>query len=84
MAGSKIAPIVGRLLVIGFEGTEMTAGLRNLLARAQPAGVILFARNVVRAEQTCELLRECRGNQLFDRDMPTRSRLLGLAEYVVR
>jgi len=60
VAGSKIAPIVGRLLVIGFEGTEMTAGLRNLLARAQPAGVILFARNVVRAEQTCELLRECR------------------------
>ena len=37
----------------------MTARLRSLLARLQPAGVILFARNIKSAEQTWRLLREC-------------------------
>jgi len=37
----------------------MTPSLRALLARIQPAGVILFQRNIVDAEQTWELLRDC-------------------------
>ena len=37
----------------------MTARLRSLLQRLQPAGVILFARNIKSAEQTWQLLREC-------------------------
>ncbi len=37
----------------------MTARLASLLGRLQPAGVILFARNIKSAEQTWRLLREC-------------------------
>jgi beta-N-acetylhexosaminidase len=51
---------VGQLLIVGFNGTEMTARLSSLLARVQPAGVILFARNIKSAEQTWRLLRDCR------------------------
>jgi beta-N-acetylhexosaminidase len=47
-------------LIIGFDGTEMTPSLASLLKRLQPAGVILFARNIKSPEQTWRLLRECR------------------------
>lgn len=49
----------GQLLIIGFDGTEMTARVRSLLKRLQPAGVILFRRNIETAEQTWNLLQEC-------------------------
>ena len=35
----------------------MSAGLASLLTRIQPAGVILFARNITGAEQTYKLLQ---------------------------
>src|SRR6266700_3110412 len=50
---------VGQLLILGFDGTEMSKGLAALLARIQPAGVILFARNIVNAQQTHKLLKDC-------------------------
>src|ERR1700687_3611570 len=50
---------VGQLLIIGFDGTDMSPRLASLLAKIQPAGVILFARNITGAEQTHTLLREC-------------------------
>ncbi len=37
----------------------MTARLSSLLTRLQPAGVILFARNIKSADQTWRLLRDC-------------------------
>lgn len=37
----------------------MTSKLASLLERVQPAGVILFARNIQSAGQTWRLLREC-------------------------
>jgi beta-N-acetylhexosaminidase len=51
--------IIGQLLIVGFDGTEMTLRLASLLTRLQPAGVILFARNIKSAEQTWRLLRDC-------------------------
>jgi beta-N-acetylhexosaminidase len=51
---------VGQLLIVGCSGTEMTARLASLLTRLQPAGVILFARNIKSGEQTWRLLRDCR------------------------
>jgi len=45
--------------MIGFDGTEMTPRLTSLLKRLQPAGVILFARNIRSADQTWRLLRDC-------------------------
>jgi beta-N-acetylhexosaminidase len=50
---------LGQLLIVGFDGTEITSRLASLLTRVQPAGVILFARNITGAEQTHALLREC-------------------------
>ena len=37
----------------------MSPGLASLLQRVQPAGVILFARNIVSPEQTYQLLKDC-------------------------
>jgi beta-N-acetylhexosaminidase len=59
---------IGQLLIVGFEGTEMSPRLASLLSEIQPAGVILFARNISGAEQTHRLLRECQkyvGSPLF-------------------
>ena len=37
----------------------MAPELASLLQRVQPAGIILFARNIVSAEQTYKLLKDC-------------------------
>ena len=50
---------IGQLLIVGFDGTEMTPRLSSLLERLRPAGVILFARNIKSAEQTWRLFRDC-------------------------
>jgi len=50
---------IGQLFIIGFDGTEMSPRLASLLTKIQPAGVILFSRNITGAEQTHTLLREC-------------------------
>lgn len=47
------------MLIIGFDGTEMSPRLASLLRRIQPAGVILFVRNIKSVEQAQRLLREC-------------------------
>jgi beta-N-acetylhexosaminidase len=57
---NRLSQAVGQLLIIGFDGTEMSPRLASLLKRVQPAGVIFFARNIKSAEQTWRLLRECR------------------------
>jgi beta-N-acetylhexosaminidase len=46
-------------VIVGFDGAEISPRLSSLLTRLQPAGVILFARNIRNAEQTWRLLREC-------------------------
>jgi beta-N-acetylhexosaminidase len=56
----SISETIGQLLIIGFDGTEMSPRLRSLLTRLQPAGVILFVRNITSGEQTHKLLKECR------------------------
>ncbi|HZW94855.1 MAG TPA: beta-N-acetylhexosaminidase [Candidatus Eremiobacteraceae bacterium] len=50
---------IGQLLIVGFDGTKMTARLSSLLTRLRPAGVMLFARNIKSADQTWRLLRDC-------------------------
>ena len=57
--GRLLALDPGQLLIIGFDGTEMNTGLASLLKRVQPAGVILFARNIQTPEQTWRLLHDC-------------------------
>jgi len=55
----KVQNQIGQLLIVGFDGREMTSRITALLKRLQPAGVILFARNIKTPEQTWRLLREC-------------------------
>ncbi|MGA9801398.1 MAG: beta-N-acetylhexosaminidase [Terriglobales bacterium] len=58
-SSSDLRQDIGQLLIIGFDGTEMSPSLAALLTRLQPAGVILFARNIVSGEQTYKLLSDC-------------------------
>lgn len=53
--------VAGSLLVVGLEGTEMTALERAWLKLIRPAGVILFRRNIADAKQTRALLAEATG-----------------------
>ena len=50
---------IGQLLIVGLDGTMMTPRLRSLLKQLQPAGVVLFTRNIKTADQTWQLLRDC-------------------------
>jgi len=45
---------------MGFDGSEVSPGLRQMLTMLQPGGLVLFARNILDARQTWELLRACR------------------------
>jgi len=51
----------GSLLVVGLEGTELTAPERAWLGQVRPAGIILFRRNIADARQTRALLNEATG-----------------------
>lgn len=46
------------MLILGFDGLEVDGALRNTLARLQPGGAILFARNIESPSQTWKLLRD--------------------------
>lgn len=48
---------VGQLLIMGFDGTDVSARLRSMLGTLNPGGVILFKRNIEEAAQTHALLR---------------------------
>nr|ADD95913.1 glycosy hydrolase family protein [uncultured organism MedDCM-OCT-S01-C81] len=50
--------LAGRMIVCGFDGTSVTAELKEVLREVQPAGLILFKRNVESPEQVFELIRE--------------------------
>ena len=56
---SELRRDLGQLVIMGFTGTEMTSQLRVVLRAVQPAGVVLFARNISNATQTYELLNAC-------------------------
>jgi len=49
--------LAGQLLTFGFDGTEVSTGLRSALKTLQPGGVILFARNIESPRQTHALLK---------------------------
>lgn len=47
--------MVGQMLLMGFEGTELSPAQQALFRVLQPGGVILFARNIASPEQTYAL-----------------------------
>ena len=57
-SSSDLRARVGQLMIMGFDGTHISARLRTMLATFQPAGIILFKRNIAEAVQTHALLRD--------------------------
>jgi beta-N-acetylhexosaminidase len=49
---------VGQLLIMGFDGTDLSTRLRLMLATLCPSGIILFKRNIEEPAQTHALLHE--------------------------
>ena len=71
---ARLVPRLGELLLVGFHGTalEDNPELERLLCGARVGGVVLFARNIVDAEQLARLTRaladrarECTGRTLL-------------------
>jgi beta-N-acetylhexosaminidase len=71
---ARLAPRLGELLLVGFHGTaiEDNPDVESLLCRVRVGGVILFARNIVDADQVARLTRglaerarECTGRALL-------------------
>ncbi|UCF79284.1 MAG: beta-N-acetylhexosaminidase [Candidatus Eiseniibacteriota bacterium] len=59
---------LGQLLVVGFEGTELTKELSDSLSKGNFAGFILFKRNIESSEGARRLLKGLR--RLFPPDLP--------------
>ena len=57
-ANQNLREQVGRLMIMGFDGTVLGERLQCMLTALQPGGVILFKRNVEEAAQTHALLRD--------------------------
>ncbi|MBK1882676.1 glycosyl hydrolase [Luteolibacter pohnpeiensis] len=51
----------GSLLVLGLSGPELTVAEAELFRRLQPAGFILFSRNITSPQQTRKLTDDLRG-----------------------
>lgn len=47
-------------LILGFDGTELNRNLANFLEKVNPAGIILFSRNLKNAQQSRRLIRDIR------------------------
>ena len=53
-----IRDVVGQLLMVGFEGTELSPAFLDWLQEYRPGGVILFSRNLVEPEQVARLTHD--------------------------
>ncbi|HVJ07022.1 MAG TPA: beta-N-acetylhexosaminidase [Acidisarcina sp.] len=56
MAARTLRQLVGELLIVGVEGTQLTPVERAWIKLLQPGGVILFRRNIEDVSQTRDLL----------------------------
>ena len=50
----------GSLLMLGVAGPQLTSGEAALFRKLQPAGYILFTKNIVSAQQTRQLTDDLR------------------------
>lgn len=54
----ELKKLIGSLLIVGFEGTSLSASCRNFLEQWDLGGVILFKRNIESLEQVSQLNQE--------------------------
>jgi beta-N-acetylhexosaminidase len=52
----------GQILIVGIDGTSLDANLKSRLQRVAPAGIILFARNLLDASQVAAFCRDLYGS----------------------
>jgi beta-N-acetylhexosaminidase len=67
-AKNDLQEAVGQLLIMGFDGTELSPRVKTCISTIHPGGVILFARNIAEPAQTHALLCACQelaGTPLF-------------------
>jgi beta-N-acetylhexosaminidase len=57
LASHDLRTLAGQLLILGFDGTDLSHSLEEMIRRLQPGGVILFARNIESPRQAHSLLR---------------------------
>ena len=63
--------LVGRLMMVGFEGEELTAPVRDLLLEVRPGGIILFKRNTGGGPaQVSRLVADCQDLARSELDRP--------------
>ncbi len=58
MSPNTLRRIMGRLLIVGFDGPQIPVELKALAREFGLGGVVLFARNIVEPEQVAELCSE--------------------------
>jgi beta-N-acetylhexosaminidase len=56
VSGSTIQTEVGQILMVGLDGTQLSASMAALLRQWQPGGVVIFDRNVATASQLRSLI----------------------------
>lgn len=58
MAAQTLRRLVGQMMIIGVESTQLTPAERAWIKLLQPGGIILFRRNIEAVPQIRELLRD--------------------------
>lgn len=61
---------VGQLLMVGFEGTEVTPEVEQLFRTVHPGGVVLFGRNITDEAQLRKLTADLRELSRSDTGLP--------------
>lgn len=61
---------LGQMLIIGFDGIEVTPALEELIKDIHPGGVLLLSRNLENAEQTKALLKDLQILSLEEMGIP--------------
>ena len=61
---------LGQVLIIGFDGTEVTPDLERLIKDIHPGGVLLLSRNLENAEQTKVLVEDLQKLSLKETGVP--------------
>jgi len=61
---------LGQTLLIGFEGTEITPELAELIVEIRPGGILLLGRNIKNEEQTRQLIADLQEFSFRYMDIP--------------
>jgi beta-N-acetylhexosaminidase len=69
-AGLSTQEKVGQLFLVGFEGTQLTLEIEEMLTTIHPAGVILFGRNIQDADQLRKLIVDLQDVAMNDTGIP--------------